>query len=62
MSVSSFELALQILNLNETTRGEYFEPPSKRAKPSKLSQDEQLAKDLWELSEKLVKEKCGGLA
>ncbi len=44
-----------------TFRGEYIVPPAKREEPHKMAQDKQLAKDLWELSEKLVKEKCGTL-
>lgn len=43
-------------------RGEFFQPLAKRADPSKLAQDDKLAKDLWEFSEKVVKEKCGGLS
>jgi hypothetical protein len=38
-------------------RGDYFVPTGKRAEPSPLSKDPQLARDLWELSEKIVKEK-----
>ena len=42
-------------------RGEFFMPPAKLDTPHPTALDEQLAKDLWDLSEKLVKEKCGAL-
>ena len=42
--------------------GEFFVPFAKHAEPSKLAQDPKLAEQLWEFSEKVVQEKCGGLA
>lgn len=44
-------------SLMDLRRGDYFVPTGKRAEPSPLSKDPQLARDLWELSEKIVKEK-----
>lgn len=40
-------------------RGEWFEPFAKNAKPSELGQNPELAHDLWDLSERIVKEKTG---
>lgn len=42
--------------------GEFFVPLAKQVEPSKLAQDSKLAQQLWEFSEKVVQEKCGGLA
>ncbi|TFK69855.1 NAD(P)-binding protein [Pluteus cervinus] len=43
-------------------RGKYFVPLATQAQPSKQAQDEQLGRQLWEFSEKMITEKCGGLS
>jgi len=40
-------------------RGEYFVPYAQRSKPSSLGEDAQLARNLWDLSENIIKEKTG---
>ncbi|TFK69854.1 NAD(P)-binding protein [Pluteus cervinus] len=46
----------------EDLRGQYFVPLAKHTQPSKQAQNEQLAKELWEFSERVITEKCGGLS
>jgi len=43
-------------------RGQFFVPYAKHEQPSALAQDAKLAEDLWAFSERVVAEKCGGLA
>ena len=40
-------------------RGEYFVPYAQHSRPSSLGEDAQLARNLWDLSEKIIKEKTG---
>lgn len=40
-------------------RGEYFDPIAKHSKPSQLAQNSQLARDLWDFSERIIEEKTG---
>ena len=37
-------------------------PPAKRASPTKKACNEEMARELWNLSEQLVKENCGTLS
>ena len=54
----SFRLCLFIVTIYS---GQYFVPLAKHEDPSKLAQDDNLAKQLWEFSEAVVKEKLGTL-
>ena len=61
MYPNCFASDLTILLL-QRFRGEYFVPYTKLAKPNAKARNEQLGKELWALSEALVREKTGKLA
>ena len=44
------------------TSGQFFVPLAKLDQPSKLALDDKLAKELWDFSEAVVKEKLGSLS
>lgn len=51
-----------LTRLDYRCSGQYFVPLAKLDEPSKLAQDDELAKELWEFSETIVKEKLGSLS